>query len=135
LLTLVDLLEYGKYSAVFALICGVVVWMLRRKILTYFKPKLYPLMKKTSAFLELAYAAILSSFFYIYADNKFEDDEPEFYTMLFVFSMLLILITEWVRRKKFNNSRPQFEKYLFIPAMFLVLLFGMYYVNSLADGY
>lgn len=92
-------------------------------------------MKKTFAFLELAYAAILSSFFYIYADNKFEDDEPEFYTMLFVFSMLLILITEWVRRRKFNNGRPQFEKYLFIPAMFLFLLFGMYYVNSLANGY
>ncbi|RZJ64323.1 MAG: hypothetical protein EOO47_27095 [Flavobacterium sp.] len=135
LLILVDLLEFDKYSAVFASLCGVVVWMFRKGILIHIKSKLYPLMKKTSAFLELAYAVILCIFFYLYADSKMEYGESEIYTGLFGSSMLLVLLTEWIRRRKLKDVRPSYEKYFFIPTMFLILLFGMYYINSLVDGY
>jgi hypothetical protein len=93
-------------------------------------------MKKTTLILEIAYAIILSVFFYFYAETRLEySDDQENYTILFIASLFLILATEWVRRQKLKETRPQYEKYFFIPTMFLVLLFGMYYINSLTSGY
>jgi preprotein translocase subunit SecE len=39
--------------------------------------------------------------------------------------MALILIFEWVRRKKLKGNRPAFEKYFYIPAIFMIFLLGL----------
>lgn len=93
-------------------------------------------MKKTTFILEIAYAIILTVFFCLYAETRLENsDDQGTYTALFTSSLFLILVTEWVRRRTLKETRPPYEKYFFIPTMFLVLLFGLYYINSLTNGY
>lgn len=49
--------------------------------------------------------------------------------------MILILVFEWVRRKRLNSNRPVFEKYFYIPAIFFVFLLGVTIARFLLINY